>query len=200
MGVNTPAAAVAIVGLTHPGPVPTPYSVAEYKNMVGRAGRLGFTERGKSYLVPSDALTPDRGWTAYVNGRLEDLRSQLVPDGDPRTLMLRVLASYPPDATGVVTEETVLGFCETSFAAFQAREGGQAQSNSDHLTRSFEQLVSANLIAADGDGFVSLSWAASPASPVYTSTRSFVWFTDSEAASTSSTLLVSSRLPSSPTN
>ncbi len=58
MGINTPAAAVAIVGLTHPGPVPTAYSVAEYKNMAGRAGRLGFTDRGESYLIPSAGLDP----------------------------------------------------------------------------------------------------------------------------------------------
>lgn len=49
MGVNTPAPAVVIVGLTHPVPPPTPYTVAEYKNMVGRAGRLGFAEAGESY-------------------------------------------------------------------------------------------------------------------------------------------------------
>ena len=44
MGVNTPAEAVVIAGLEHPGDPPSPYSVAEYKNMVGRAGRLGFAE------------------------------------------------------------------------------------------------------------------------------------------------------------
>lgn len=49
MGINTPASAVIIVGLEHPGP--TPYSVAEYKNLVGRAGRLGFAERGTSFLI-----------------------------------------------------------------------------------------------------------------------------------------------------
>jgi len=153
MGVNTPAAAVAIVGLAHPGPVPTPYSVAEYKNMVGRAGRLGYTERGESYLIPSKTLDPARGWSAYVRGTLEDLRSQLVPDGDPRTLMLRVLASYPPDVTGIITEAAVIGILDASFAAFQAREGGQSQWDSDQLTRSFGQLVAANLIQTDGEGF-----------------------------------------------
>ena len=153
MGVNTPAAAVAIVGLTHPGPIPTPYSVAEYKNMVGRAGRLGYTERGESYLIPSNGLDPARAWDAYVMGQLEDLHSQLVPDGDPRTLMLRVLASYPSDVTGVVTEDAVLGFLDASFAAFQSREGGQSQWDTDQLALSFEQLVGANLITAEGDGF-----------------------------------------------
>jgi helicase len=52
MGVNTPASAVVIVGLEHPGSEgPIPYSVAEYKNIVGRAGRLGYAERGASYLI-----------------------------------------------------------------------------------------------------------------------------------------------------
>src|SRR5207247_7196558 len=52
MGVNTPASAVVIVGLEHPGPQgPQPYSVAEYKNLVGRAGRLGYAERGASFLI-----------------------------------------------------------------------------------------------------------------------------------------------------
>lgn len=44
MGVNTPANSVVVVGLQHPGD--KPYSVAEYKNVVGRAGRLGFAEHG----------------------------------------------------------------------------------------------------------------------------------------------------------
>jgi len=153
MGVNTPAAAVAIVGLTHPGVVPTPYSVAEYKNMVGRAGRLGYTERGESYLIPTSGLDPARGWDQYVNGQLETLQSQLVPDGDPRTLTLRVLAAYPADATGAVTEDDVIGFLDASFAAFQAREGSQSQWDRERLQGSFGQLVAANLITAEGDGF-----------------------------------------------
>lgn len=153
MGVNTPAAAVAIVGLTHPGPVRTAYSVAEYKNMAGRAGRLGFTGRGESYLIPSAGLDPGRAWHQYVNGRLESLDSQLVPDGDPRTLMLRVLASHPADATGAITEDEVVGFLDASLAAFQAREGGQAQWDRDRLRASFHQLAAVGLITAEGDGF-----------------------------------------------
>jgi helicase len=57
MGVITPAAAVAIVGLTHPGPVPAPYTVAEYKNMVGRADRLGFTDWASPTSFPQQAST-----------------------------------------------------------------------------------------------------------------------------------------------
>ncbi|MGJ6122306.1 caspase family protein [Mycolicibacterium sp. Y3] len=153
MGVNTPASAVIIVGLTHPGAPPTPYTVAEYKNMVGRAGRLGFAEAGESYLVPEGALDPGRSWSHYVNGELEPLKSQLVPDGDPRTLMLRVLAQYQTNATGTVSEQDVIGFLDSSLAAFQAREGGNAQWDTDRLRRSFDQLVQAQLIERTTDGY-----------------------------------------------
>ncbi len=153
MGVNTPASAVAIVGLTHPGPQPTPYSVAEYKNMVGRAGRLGMTELGESFLIPEGALDAGRAWSAYVRGELESLDSQLIPDGDPRSLMLRVFATYAKDPIGAVSEDEVLGFLDSSFAAFLAREGGSVQWTLDRLERGFRQLVEATLIAEAGSGY-----------------------------------------------
>jgi replicative superfamily II helicase len=153
MGVNTPAAAVAIVGLTHPGLPPTAYSVAEYKNMVGRAGRLGLTERGESYLIPEGNLDAHRAWTDYVNGELEHLHSQLVRDGDPRSLMLRVLASHSPDPLGVITEDDVVGFLDSSFAAHQARDGGDAQWSLEGLRQGFAELVDARMVETDGDGY-----------------------------------------------
>lgn len=67
--------------------------------------------------------------------------------------MLRVLACYPPDAVGVVTEDDVVSFLDSSFAAFQAREGGSAQWNEQQLHRGFEQLIAANLIQSDGAGY-----------------------------------------------
>ena len=152
MGVNTPAGAVVIVGLTHPFPA-TPYTVAEYKNMVGRAGRLGITDRGESYLLPEGQLDPERGWRSYVHGSLEDLDSQLVPDGDPRSLMLRVLASTPTDAVGAVSEEDVISFLDSSFAAHQARAGGSQQWTRDGLEHGFRELVEASLITLVKDKY-----------------------------------------------
>jgi helicase len=64
MGVNTPASAVVIAGLEHPGS--KPYSIAEYKNLVGRAGRLGFVEKGTSYLLATDGRTEHDFWGGYV--------------------------------------------------------------------------------------------------------------------------------------
>jgi helicase len=74
MGVNTPASTVVIVGLRHP--LDQPYTVAEYKNMVGRAGRLGFTERGRSIIVAPDFRQQHEAWNDYVIARPEDLQSR----------------------------------------------------------------------------------------------------------------------------
>src|SRR6266536_2423580 len=70
-----------------------------------------------------------------------------------RTLMLRVLASCPADATGAVTEGNVIGVLDASLAAFQAREGGQSQWNQDRLRASFQQLAAASLITSHHNGF-----------------------------------------------
>jgi helicase len=126
MGVNTPAEAVIIAGLEHPSipdTQPEPYSVAEYKNIVGRAGRLGYTERGTSYLL---ALTPKDEhnlWTRYVLGTPEDLCSRFLDDKtDPRSLIVRVLVAAKRSTNqGLVglTSEGIVDFLEGSFGAFQ---------------------------------------------------------------------------------
>ena len=118
MGVNTPASAVVIVGLQHPPD--KPYTVAEYKNIVGRAGRLGHTERGTSYLI---ATSPNEGhhyWSQYVTKSPEDLRSHfLSPDTDPRSLLLRVFAAVRSSSADGMSAEDLVAFLEGSFGAFQ---------------------------------------------------------------------------------
>src|SRR6202043_4273759 len=76
MGVNTPASAVVIVGLEHP--LQKPYSVAEYKNLVGRAGRLGYAERGASYLIATSPHEEHQYWGHYVSAAPEDLVSRFL--------------------------------------------------------------------------------------------------------------------------
>jgi helicase len=67
--------------------------------------------------------------------------------------MLRVLASYPADATSAVTEDNAIGFLDARFAAFQAREGVRSQWHRDRLRISFQQLVSAGPVTSEGGGF-----------------------------------------------
>jgi replicative superfamily II helicase len=120
MGVTTPAEAVIIAGLMHPGD--QPYSVAEYKNIVGRAGRLGFSEKGTSYLLALDPREEHTYWNQYVLGTPEDLGSRFVAEGtDPRTLILRVLAAARSTKVKGIPASDVIDFLEGSFGAFQKR-------------------------------------------------------------------------------
>ena len=120
MGVNTPAEAVIVAGLTHPPD--QPYSVAEYKNIVGRAGRLGYADRGTSYLLAIKPMEVHNAWNRYVKGTPEDLDSRFIADEtDPRTLILRVLAVARGARVAGVHANDILAFLECSFGAYQKR-------------------------------------------------------------------------------
>lgn len=119
MGVNTPASSVVIVGLMHPGE--QPYSVAEYKNLVGRAGRLGYSEKGSSYLLGLDPNTEYNYWTGYVTKEPEDLSSRFLDVAtDARSLIVRVVTSLSRLNSNGVSGEAIVEFLESSFGAFQA--------------------------------------------------------------------------------
>ena len=124
MGVNTPAQSVVIAGLEHPDS--SPYAVAEYKNLVGRAGRLGFAERGSSYLVAMTPRDAQDFWDRYVTALPEHLELRfLEPGTDPRSLIVRVLVAGGR-ATGAgrpgMTAEQIATFLEASFGAFQEEQ------------------------------------------------------------------------------
>ena len=115
MGVNTPAWSVVIEGLTHPGGVP--YSVAEYKNMVGRAGRLGWTRTGKAFLVaPRDEYSL---WSSYVLGQPEALQSRF-GEQEPLTAVCQVLGTVTGAGVPGLNDEDIVAFLESTFAAFQS--------------------------------------------------------------------------------
>jgi replicative superfamily II helicase len=152
MGVNTPAEAVVIAGLMHPGE--QPYSVAEYKNIVGRAGRLGFAERGTSYLIAADHLEAHNAWGRYVKGTPEDLRSRFVAEGaDPRTLILRVLAAARIASVKGVPAKDIIGFLEGSFGAFQQRMAAENWAwDRAQMVAALDELAGHSLIeAAEND-------------------------------------------------
>ena len=115
MGVNTPAWSVVIEGLTHPGGVP--YSVAEYKNMVGRAGRLGWTPTGKAFLIAPHE--EHHMWSSYVLGQPEALQSRFAEQDLP-TALCRVLGTATGAKVPGLSEENIVAFLRSTFAAFQS--------------------------------------------------------------------------------
>lgn len=152
MGVNTPAEAVVVAGLMHPQE--KPYTVAEYKNIIGRAGRLGMAERGTSYLI---AMTPhdvDRYWRHYVQAKPEDIKSRFLDEKtDPATLIVRVLAAIRKPRGAGMTEDEIIDFLESSFGAYQmARTHGTWSWNRQTFMGNIAALAQNDLIRANEEG------------------------------------------------
>src|SRR4029453_1018031 len=124
------------------------------KNMVGRAGRLGYAERGEAYTIVSGALGEHQAWHQYVLGQPEDVRSQFLPPAtDPRSLILRVLAALPEGADGAQREKELLGFLEGSFGAFQARHDNPSWAWSRAgLARALTELAQHQLVEPPAPG------------------------------------------------
>ena len=148
MGVNTPASAVVIVGLEHPGPAA--YSVAEYKNLVGRAGRSGYAERGASYLIATSPHEEHQYWQRFVSAAPENLVSRFL-DADPRTLIIRVLVAAGRVGEGVSGDE-IIEFLESSFGVFQMKQAGAGGWDRNGLARALGDLERHGLIERGVDG------------------------------------------------
>ena len=159
MGINTPAEAVIIAGLEHPGEVPTPYSVAEYKNMVGRAGRLGFATLGQSFLITTSHAEEHQFWENYIRGNPEDLKSYFLEGGtDVRSLLLRILASVQKSATNGLKREDLIAFLHGSFGAFLEREqNANWEWNVDYTESMLQELIGHGLIQQDTDNRLRLT-------------------------------------------
>lgn len=157
MGVNTPASSVVIAGLEHPGPNRTavPYAVAEYKNMVGRAGRLGFAEKGRSFLIAPNSLSEHGYWAHYVTGTPEVIVSRLpVTRGEPASIITRVLAAAEANAEGSgMAADDVIDFLAASYAAhLETVADADWQLDRPRFERSLSDLAHAGLLEADDEG------------------------------------------------
>jgi helicase len=150
MGINTPASTVIVVELQQWDG--TPYTVAEYKNMVGRAGRLGFTDRGRSAIIATDGRSEHAAWQRYVLGRPENLRSRFL-DADPRALILRTLAAAgQATGSGAMTAMELVAFLEDSWGVFQRRAGQASWAwSTEQLQAQLAQLERLEMVARDAD-------------------------------------------------
>ena len=157
MGVNTPAEAVIIAGLMHPQDVP--YTVAEYKNMVGRAGRLGFATEGFSFLLALNPHEEHAFWGHYVLGTPENLTSRFLDSGtDIRSIIIRVLVALQRARRAGATGREITEFLSASFGAHQARFQNPNWNWDDHAIRQgLHELLDAGLLEGDIAGEVRLT-------------------------------------------
>ncbi|HUA74576.1 MAG TPA: DEAD/DEAH box helicase [Solirubrobacteraceae bacterium] len=151
MGVNTPASTVVVVETAWWNG--TLYTVAEYKNMVGRAGRLGFTERGRSVIIAPNPRSEHVAWDRYVTGSPEDLRSRFL-DTDPRALILRALATVGgPGMAGQMSENELIAFLENSWGVFQRRAAqGEWAWDANELRARLAELEQLEMVERDEAG------------------------------------------------
>jgi helicase len=155
MGVNTPASTVIVVETMWWNG--TPYTIAEYKNMVGRAGRLGFTERGRSVILAPDPRSEHLAWGRYVAGSPEDLESRFL-DTDPRALILRTLATVAgPGMAGQMSEGELIEFLENSWGVFQRRTAQSSwEWDPDELRSRLTELEELEMVERNETGNLSL--------------------------------------------
>ncbi len=129
-GVNTPVETVIIVETEFPSRPPEPYTVAVYKNMAGRAGRLGLAVLGRSILLAGDGIERARFFAHYVRGRPEPIRSSFDPN-ELDTWILRLLAQVkelPRDSVVTLLVNTYAGYLATrASAAWESQMCGEVE-------------------------------------------------------------------------
>jgi helicase len=90
-GINTPASTVILAEQEFIGDDGRPFTVAEYKNIAGRAGRLGHKERGRAIIYAETPFERERLFRRYVMGDVERIESSFQLDELP-TWIVRLLA------------------------------------------------------------------------------------------------------------
>lgn len=143
-GVNTPASTAIIVETYFPagGGEKTPYTVATYKNMAGRAGRLGFEKEGKTIIIADSNQERWQFLERYVKGHPEPIRSSF-NEGEPGTWVIRLLTQMSGIMRGAVAElltNTYGGYLASlRDPSWKARMG-------PHLDSLVEQMIRNGLV------------------------------------------------------
>jgi helicase len=116
-GINTPADTVILAEQEFLGEEGRPFTVAEYKNMAGRAGRLGIRDRGRAVIYAETPMERQQLFERYVRGTLEPLRSSFDPE-HLETWLVRLLAQV--DRVSRTDAVRLLSNC---FGGFLANRG-----------------------------------------------------------------------------
>lgn len=113
-GINTPASTVVLAENEFVGEDGRQFTVAEYKNMAGRAGRLGFNETGKAIILAETPIERAQLFQRYVMGVPEDVKSSF-QQRDLPTWTLRLLSQVRG-----VGESEIPGLLVNTFGGYSA--------------------------------------------------------------------------------
>jgi helicase len=154
-GVNLPATTVFVEAVKWDtdkrtgAAIETPISWAEYENISGRAGRLGFKEEfGRSLLIATNQFQADLLWRSYVMGEQEQFSPAPGQDGFADRV-LNLIASKV-----CLNKEELHVFFNLTYLGFQQR--GKSAAGKTGLTaeidKALDALVRAQLVTAGEDG------------------------------------------------
>ncbi|MCX5233834.1 DEAD/DEAH box helicase [Streptomyces prunicolor] len=152
-GINLPADTVVVCELEHPTSDNRPYSVSEYKNMAGRAGRSNQVEQGHAIVLARGASDADQKWLRYIEAQPEDVRSALLePSADVRAVLLAAFAE-PTVLGGHRSGADVERFMAATFAAHQSRADGSPDPFPPaEIRRMVSELVVAKFLTGTPNG------------------------------------------------
>lgn len=151
-GINTPASTVILAEQQFVGEDGRPFTVAEYKNMAGRAGRLGFNEQGQAIILANSGYERETLFSRYVMGDLAPLRSSFDPQ-HVETWVLRLLAQV-----GRVRQQEVDRLLANTYGGYLAvRANPEWRSGMEQrLSSLLQEMIRLGLIEEEG-GYVQLS-------------------------------------------
>ena len=146
-GINTPASTVIIAEQEFIGEDGRAFTVAEYKNMAGRAGRLGYNEQGKAIILANDAGERQLLFRRYVVGALEPLRSSFdIEQLD--TWVVRLLAHVKR-----IPKTQVVGLLMTTYGGYLANRHNPSwlPAVEARLAKLLDEMLRLGLLEQEGD-------------------------------------------------
>lgn len=154
-GVNLPASTVFLEGVKWDtdqrtgAALEVPLSWAEYENISGRAGRLGFYEQfGRSVMIATNQFQADLLWRSYVMGEQEQFTPAPGQDG----LVDRVL-NLIASQTCINTDE-LQAFLRLTYLGFQQKSQSTAPIpiSAAGVENALAALVRMQLVSVSEDG------------------------------------------------
>jgi replicative superfamily II helicase len=142
-GINTPASTVILAEQEFRGDDGRPFTVAEYKNMAGRAGRLGFNNNeGKAIILADNSYQREELFQRYVQGQLEPLRSSFSPDKFD-TWIIRLLAQVER-----IERTNVVRLLSNTFGGYVANKQhpGWRHTMEERLEHLMQRMLSLDLL------------------------------------------------------
>lgn len=146
-GINTPASTVILAEQEFIGEDNRAFTIAEYKNMAGRAGRLGFNEEGKTIILSEQMHETQRLFNRYVLGKPEALNSSFNPK-NIETWIIRLLAQVKE-----IPRNDIVQLLANTYGGYLAnrQNPGWREGMKHHLEALMGKMLSLGFLEQEGE-------------------------------------------------